>query len=161
MFAGKYHNHVDLVGFRIAHSKELVFGVALPRDKDFSEGLSREISNGGRKRNPNRTSIAVIGEARGNRNRDEICDEHIEYISAFVGDKRPVRVAFCETRTRIERDERGLLVGLAYACDWIQTRIKWMEDRYKERNIRLRKTGSWELSEQFLGDLLWLHRLKK
>jgi len=149
VFSGTSHNHVDLVGFRPANSKEIVFRKRLPRDPQFSNLLSAIL-----RRDSERNPIGVIGEARSNRDRDTISSEHVEYIRNFLGGVRPLRITFCVATTDFHRDDDGLRVSLRYAYEWIQGRIEWMEERG-----RLTKTGSWELSEEFLGDLLSLRRI--
>lgn len=99
-------------------------------------------------------AVGVIGEARGNRNRDEILEDHVRYVSSFLGDLEPVRVAFCKAPEDLSRDEHGIRVDLLYAYRWIQRRITRMERRYG-----VHKTGSWVLSEEFLADLLSLRRI--
>ena len=153
IFTGNDHNHVDVVGFRPANSSEIAFGDSLPRDKVFSDQLSNELGN-----DSNCIPVGVIGESRSNLNRDRISAEHVDYVSSFLGGVKPVRVAFCQARTKIRRDERGLRVSLRYAYDWIQERITDLEQRWRGQR-RLSKTGSWELSEEFLADLLWLRRI--
>ncbi len=149
VFCGADNNHVDLIGYRPARSRELVFGRALLRDGRFSRLLTEELGA-----DSTTTAVGVIGESRGNRNRDEISPEHVRYVSSFLGDLTPARVAFCKAPEDLSRDQLGLRVDLLYAYRWIQRRITRMERRYG-----IHKTGSWVLSEEFLADLLSLRRI--
>src|SRR6266550_1308445 len=143
VFTGQRHNHVDLVGLRPAGSSELVANETLPRDDTFSALLSEELHHDSIN-NP----VGVICESRGNRNRDRISATHVDYVRNFLGGVQPVRITFCQAAIGLRRDKRGIRASLRYAFEWIQGRIKWME----ERRWKLNKTGSWELSDEFLGD---------
>ena len=148
VFSGAGFNHVDLIGYRPAGSRELVFDRALPRDGRFSALLTQALGA-----DSATSAVGIICESRGNQNRDEICDEHVRYIGSFLGDLAPVRVTFCKAPEDLSRDEHGIRVDLLYAYRWIQRRITRME------GYGIHKTGSWVLSEEFLGDLLSLRRI--
>jgi|CZKV01.1.fsa_nt_gi hypothetical protein len=150
VFDGEHHNHIDLIGYRLANSKELVHGEELLRDTKLFEKLTEMIEM-----DSNASSIGIIVEVRSNENRDKISDGHINYVRNFLGGIQLERITFCCANTSFLCDQNGLRIDLKHSFDWIQERINWME----ARKDHLSKMGSWTLSEEFLSDLLSLRRI--
>lgn len=141
--AGAQHNHVDLIGYRPRNSEESVSNVPLERDEEFSSKI-KELQNDGNED----SSAGIIVQVRGNKTCPDFFEKHDEYIAKFLGSIKPVRVIFhCQKdNISIKRgDKPCICISLKHSYKWIQDRISW-----------IRKAGSWELSEEFLADLLFI-----
>ncbi|MDQ2946128.1 MAG: hypothetical protein M3Y27_09335 [Acidobacteriota bacterium] len=148
-FMGKSHNHVDFVGLRVAGSQEIAFNQVLLTDKNLFKALSLEI-----KGEAEATTIGMIAEVRTNEKRDEISQQQVRYVQAFLGGLRPVKFTFFSTAKTVQRDGNGIAIGLLYAEKWINARITWMESP-----LPMSKIASWALSEDALADILARRRL--
>jgi hypothetical protein len=149
-FFGPRNNHVDLIGVRTPGSREKVSGYILPTDRKLFSALSEEVGA-----NPRRSPIGVIAEVRTSSERDNISEQQIAYVQAFLGGLRPITLTFFRTPQTVWRDTEGIGIGVSYAIDWIQWRVSWMEKRH------LNKVGSWNLSEEFLGQILAERRIRR
>jgi len=148
-FARPENNHVDLIGYRPAKSKELVHRKKLERDVAFSKNLTETLG-----KNSVKSKVGIIVQVRGNAQQVEITDEQVEYVKSFLGGIDPVRILFHCQKPPILIEGNQIRIDLKYSYHWIQNRVKEME-----RVSKIHKTGSWTLSEEFLGDLLSLRRI--
>lgn len=149
--ANSRHNHIDLIGIRLPHSREIVEGKVLPIDDDFFNAISDLRSWP----NPNQALIGIAAEARTNEDKDFPTESDIKYVSGFLGGLPVLRLAFYHGEHAIESHHAAIHIGLCYAGLWIQERINWMQDQ----KFTLSKSGSWNWSESFLSDYLAMHRL--
>jgi hypothetical protein len=149
VFAGTRHNHVDLVGLRPPNSVERSFGQKLPRDPELTRAFVNLFGQGASKR-----PIGLIAEVRSNEKRDKITDAHVNYIREFLGGIEPLRFTFFEAPIEVNRDNAGIAIGLYHAFRWIHWRINRMQ-----KNLPLKKLGSWTLSEAFLADILSMKKV--
>ncbi len=150
-FDGRQHNHIDIVGLRAPRSQEVVGSMTLPTDDKLFNNISNLIGRSSRE-----VPLGIAVEARTNENRDEASDEHISYVSKFLGGIPVIRLAFFDGEHTVHQSNQCIDVGLNYAGLWIQGRIDWM--LAPERNFKLTKTGSWNWSESFLSDFLGLRK---
>jgi hypothetical protein len=148
VFSGKSHNHVDLVGIRCGGSKESVDRFAFPIDDRFLDSLSQL-----RNEDSRRSFVGVAAEVRTNENQDTPSDEHIEYVRSFMGGVQVSRLAFYEADQSISIETNTIKIGMRYMGYWIQNRINEMD-----KLLKLKKSGSWNLSESFLADFITLRR---
>lgn len=151
VFDGRQHNHIDIVAFRAPNSQEVVGGVTLLTDETLFDALSVLVGA------PSRTvPLGIAAEVKTKGDRDEPSDAHIAYVGRFLGGVPVTRIAFFDGQHTIEQNGDVLDIGMRYAGLWIQRRIDWMLG--PEQKIRLTKTGSWNLSESFLSDILALRQ---
>ncbi len=148
VFTGQQHTHLDLIGLRVANSKELVGDFTLPIDNELFSVLTRL-----RGHDALTSIIGVAAEVRTNECRDAPSDEHIHYIQNFFGGITVSRLAFFEGSHTVSQNDNVVDIGVRYAGIWIQRRVDQMN------KLRLTKTGSWNWSECFLSDLLVLRAL--
>lgn len=139
-----HHKHIDLVALRPRGSRELINGASLEVDNKFFQKLGVDKDN---------ENVAIVAEVRGG-----VCSGNVDlneayrYLKPVVGsdfEKNLKRVAFSlnsDTSTASEIINYNLRDCLSF----IFKRIKG----YREE-----KSGSWHLSEDFLGDLIYLHKL--
>jgi hypothetical protein len=149
LFNGNGHNHVDLIGFRPGSSFEEIFGAPALRDTELSEYLTERM-----RRDSDRRNVGIIAQVKGNSVRDRITQSQVEYVQNFFGGIEPVCLTFSLAAKDFGQGDHDLKISLGHAHNWIQRRVTDLENRG-----RLTKIGSWELSEEFLGDLLFLRQI--
>lgn len=144
VFDGDRHNHIDFVALRAPNSKENIGDTTFPTD----DLLFQAIGSDSRSR-----LLGVAAEVRTNTNRDSLSDAHISYVGRFLGEIPLQRVVFYKNDKNVTREAQTLAIDMRYASLWILQRIDWMNTN----KLKLSKSGSWNLSEDFLSDLLVLH----
>lgn len=153
VFTGDHHNHIDLVGLRAARSVESVdLGIGhydFPIDMRLFEEIGTRIPN------PCDRYLGLAGEVKANAARDPISEEHLRYVTTFLGGGPVVRVTFRESKVGFEWRDNQLQIGHAHVIDWMLKRIAAMEVNLENKT----KVGSWTLSESALSDFLVLRKL--
>ncbi len=150
VFDGEHHNHIDIVGLRAANSEERLDGLIFPIDKKLFEAASEFVDN------PKSKFLGALAEVRTNQEKDSLSIEHVAYASNFLGGIASIRLSFYESDDNGPTISNGSIdIGNRFAMNWIIERINWME----KQNIKLTKSGSWYLSEEWLADILVLTRM--
>lgn len=147
VFIGGEHGHVDLVGLRANGSKEESAGLTFPIDNRFFDAIGPAVCD-----DPRNNFLGLVGEVKKNREIDFPKAKQVDYVRSFLGDVPIVPVFFSEAGKVPEWKPEGIHVGNAYALDWIFERASWMNENLQS----LSKTGSWNLSEDALSDILVL-----
>ncbi len=153
IFTDRYPNHVDLIGYRAGGSEEVVSGIPLKPDDEFFEyvkGLRKEICKA--------SPIGIIVQVSANtRKLPKFHRGHESYVKKFFGEKiKPVRIIFQDQQNKFDKQgatKMSVCISLKHSFEWIQRRIQDVKPP------KFYKEGSWELSEEFLADILLLHRL--
>jgi hypothetical protein len=151
LFDGDRHSHVDFLGLRPPGGRERCGRHELPLDQEFFETADQLIRG-----NSFNELIGAVVEVKGGIDVELPSAGHIQYAEAFFG-RRPlvIPMSFSLDVERIEVQDRTLTISVRYSLEWIKNRINWMNDNIHS----LSKTGSWAWSEEFLSDLLYLHRI--
>ena len=82
--------------------------------------------------------------------------EHLDYARNFYGSRTlivPVSVSLAHKEISI--DAGCILLPLGHALEWTLYRFRWMDKNL----IHLKKSGSWNWSEEDLSDLLYLQKI--
>lgn len=151
--------HIDFLAVRLAGSQEKV-GVAsnqttLKIDKNLLSklGVTKD------------ETIGLIIEVKGGKNKSAEVDElQFDYAKLFFGNLNNLKKVGFERRRSLEILTRNdcIIITLKYCMDFIKKRFS--ELKSIEQDLRgsrlLSKEGSWELSEEFLSDLIYLEKLK-
>lgn len=110
-------------------------------------------------------TIGLIIEVKGGKNKSVEVDElQFTYAKLFFGNLSNLKKVGFERRTSLEIITRKdhIIITLEYCMDFITKRF--LELNSIERDLKgsglLSKEGSWELSEVFLSDLIYLENLK-
>jgi hypothetical protein len=149
VFIGGDHGHVDLVGLRAKGSKEESAGLAFPIDHSFFDSIDQGVCE-----NPLNEFLGLVGEVKTNRQLDHPQREQVAYVRPFLGDVSIVPVAFSERNGEPTWANDCLEIGNTYALNWVFERASWMNEHLEA----LTKTGSWNLSEDALSEILVLGR---
>jgi hypothetical protein len=149
VFIGGDHGHVDLVGLRAKGSKEESAGLTFPIDDKFFDSIDLLVCE-----NPLDEFLGLVGEVKTNRRIDQPKDQQVTYVRPFLGNVPIVPVAFSEGSKEPRWEDECLHVGNAYALEWVFERASWMNGNVQA----LTKTGSWNLSEDALSEILVLGR---
>lgn len=147
VFIGGEHGHVDFVGLRARNSREESDGVVFPIDTKLFAAIDGQVCA-----TPLNEFLGLVGEVKTNRRIDFPKHEQVEYVRPFLGNVPIVLVAFSEGATEPTWQDRCLKIGNGYALEWIFERASWMNERLNT----LTKTGSWNLSEDALSQILVL-----
>jgi hypothetical protein len=151
LFDGEHHSHVDFLGLRPPGGVERCRGLELPLDQEFFETVDELITG-----NSFNELIGTVVEVKGGNDRELPSEGHIQYARAFFGGgPRIIPVSFSLDVERIGIQHGTIIISLKHSLEWIKNRIDWMNHNMRS----LTKTGSWAWSEEFLSDLLYLHRL--
>lgn len=152
LFDGNEHTHVDFLALRPPRGIERCRGHELLLDTDFFfQEVNRLIGD-----NPFDHLIGAIVEVKGGQVGELPSERQAAYANNFFGPRATiVKLSFSQAIANIGIRDDTIVISLNHSFDWIKRRINWMN-----ANIdRLTKTGSWAWSEEFLSDLLYLHRL--
>ena len=150
VFDGKQHNHIDIVGLRAANSVECLGDLIFPIDNRLFKAASEFVNN------PESIFLGALAEVRTNQMKDSLSNEHVAYLSNFLGGIDSIRLSFYEFRDNEPTTLNGSIdIGNRFAMNWIIERINWMQ----EQKMNLTKHGSWFLSEEWLADILVLTRM--
>jgi hypothetical protein len=150
--------HIDFLAVRLAGSQEKV-GVApnqipLKIDEDLLSNLDVTKDE----------TIGLIIEVKGSKNKPAEIDElQFAYAKLFFGNLDKIKKVGFENRSRIEIFTRNdqIIITLKYCMRFIKRRfseLKIIEEDLRGNRL-LSKEGSWELSEEFLSDLIYLEKL--
>jgi hypothetical protein len=150
VFTGRQHNHIDLIGLRAANSEEIIGEHILPVDEKLFTSLAKLAD-----KDVKASIISIAAEVRTNNIRNSPDQDHVSYVKRFVGDLDVYSLAFFDESSDIKINGDVIDIGMQYVGAWIIERIGEMESL-----PNLKKTGSWNLSEDFLGDFLALYKLK-
>jgi hypothetical protein len=150
VFDGNQHNHIDLIGLRAPNSQEGVGQLVFPIDNTLF-GVANAFFE-----NPTAMPLGVVAEVRTNQRRDPPSKGHIDYVLRFLGGSPTISICFYEfDHAEPKKSGKIIDIGNSYTLSWILDRIDWMNNQ----GIKLTKEGSWYLSEEWLADILVLHRL--
>ena len=147
VFIDGEHGHVDLVGLRAKGSKEESAGVSFITDDEFFGAIDPAVCV-----DPRNEFLGLVGEVKKNRQVDFPKAKQVEYVRPFLGPALIVSVFFSAAGKSPKRTPQGLHVGTGYALEWIFKRASWMNNNLKSWS----KTGSWNLSEDALSEILVL-----
>jgi hypothetical protein len=150
--------HIDFLAVRLGGSKEKVgtesHGVPLEIDEQFLSKLGVSEDD----------TVGLVVEVKGGeRDNARITDENFEYAKSFFGNISRVKKVGFENNSNSEIIEQAghIIVPLKHCIDFIKKRfdeLKQIEQQLRGSGM-LSKEGSWELSEEFLSDLLFLQKL--
>lgn len=153
--------HVDFLAVRLGGSIEKV-GVAPNRIPiEIDEKLLSKLGI-----NENQTIGLVVevrgGEIRGEREQVSIEESKFEYAESFFGNITCIKKVGFENNSSSEIIEREgiIIVPIKYCVTCIKERfdrLSEIEQQLKGNGV-LSKEGSWELSEDFLSDLIYLKK---
>lgn len=149
VFIGGDHGHVDFVGLRARGSIEESAGLKFPIDHRFFAAIAGQVCA-----NPLDEFLGLVGEVRTNRRIDFPKHQQVEYVRPFLGGVPIVPLAFFEGEIEPTWQDGCLKIGNGYTLAWIFERASWMNERLEQ----LTKTGSWNLSEDALSQILVLGR---
>lgn len=141
------HGHVDLVGLRAKGSKEESAGLLFITDDEFFGAIDPAICS-----DPRNEFLGLVGEVKKNRQVDFPKAKQVDYVRPFLGQVPIVPVFFSAAGTSPRSTPEGLHVGTRYALEWVFKRASWMNAHLKSWS----KTGSWNLSEDALSEILVL-----
>lgn len=147
VFIGGDHGHVDLVGLRAKGSKEESAGLTFPIDEKFFDAIDPLVC-----KDPRNEFLGLVGEVKKNREIDHPKDQQVAYVRPFLGNVPIVPVFFSQAGKEPTWKSACLQVGNAYALNWVFDRASWMNEKLET----LTKTGSWNLSEDALSEILVL-----
>lgn len=147
VFIDGEHGHVDLVGLRAKGSKEESAGVSFITDDEFFGAIDPAVCV-----DPRNEFLGLVGEVKKNRQVDFPKAKQVEYVRPFLGPAPIVSVFFSAAGKSPKWTLQGLHVGTGYALEWIFKRASWMNNNLKSWS----KTGSWNLSEDALSEILVL-----
>ena len=150
VFIGPSHNHVDLVGLHPIKGQEVSGRTVFEKD----EALFRIIRDT-KGFDASQNWIGVVAEVRANKQIDIPDKAHIKYIQNFLGESDIVPICFTDKIEAFDYDGENIIIGLRHVFRWIMDRIEWMNENLEA----LTKSGSWNLSEEFLSDVLVFHQL--
>ncbi len=145
------HIHIDLLGLRPPGGQEICEGQSLPTDGGFWK-VSTELLGVDARDN----LLGVIVEVKGNMEDERPAPEHLDYARNFYGSRTlivPVSVSLAHKEISI--DAGCILLPLGHALEWTLYRFRWMDKNL----IHLKKSGSWNWSEEDLSDLLYLQKI--
>ena len=155
--SGNRHTHVDLIAVRLANSVEIAGGYEFPLDEALFVALGQMPGYEGQ---PARSrNVGIVAEVKTNSNIDVPGARVCTYVRNFFGGKlEPVRVAFFNGETieppHFDREKGGIKINLRHCMKWIHWRINKID-----QHLQLSKTAGWNMSEEFLSDLLVLDGL--
>jgi len=143
---------VDILGIRARRSREEVGGTVLQVDEDFIEELGGV-----------NTDIAIMAEIGiGPRSMSELFPrEKMRYCSKIFGQTRNVQRVYFDMSKKGEEFEKknGVLIVPPNRCrELILLRFSQMETEDVKEKLETSKIGSWNWSEEFLADLLFLKK---
>jgi len=151
VFIDERPRHIDLLGLRAAHSAERPFG---NEPCIVDDELFAQIKNAFKVDEPKGTCLGAVVEVRTNEHVDYPQKKYCDYAKSFLGSSQLISLAFARNSQKFTFEKETLVVHLDYTLDWILKRIDHMENK-----LRVRKTESWFLSDEFLADILILRRL--
>lgn len=147
--------HADLLAIRPGESIEAVgpedYKVPLNIDNSFLKQL------GVTPKDP----IGLVVEVKSGDEKAGVTSRVFDYVKPFFGKTPNLRkVGFDEKVSKISCLGDHIVVPLKYCLDFIIKRFEELDriDKKLKGSGRLSKRGSWHLSEEFLSDLLFLHR---
>jgi len=157
VFDQRQHTHVDFLALRPANSQESVNKdnlLILPVDDEFMNLLGELIDY------PKSNFIGLVVEVKSGEEKEVPSQEHREYVDRFFGKNVKIfNLSFCGNVKKPTISNGSITIGVEYAFEWIISRILWMNANME----RLIKTRSWNMSEEFLSEILYLieHKLIK
>lgn len=151
IFDGEQHSHIDFLALKPPAGRELCLDGELPKDKKLFKSISKLISDDAEK-----SLLGAIVEVKGGNEIEYPEGNAIKYAQHFIGDATPIcSICFSKKVNDIEINNGLLIISLKYSLSWCIGRFEWMN----ENKRKLTKSGSWTWSEDFLSDLLYLHKI--
>ena len=152
LFNGDSHSHVDFVGIRPANGKEICNSLELPVDDELYKAIDSVLGNGSL-----RQTFGVVGEVKGGKGAEIPEEKNLKYVQNFLGGLEILGLSFAWGAGAPKSEKRTVLVGIEHSIDWIKSRVSWMDSNLS----RLSKSGSWNWSDEYMGDVLYLIKIGK
>jgi hypothetical protein len=145
------HIHVDLLGLRPPCGQEICEDKPLPIDEKFWEICQKLLGT-----NPCDKLLGIAVEVKGGTEDERPSPEHLDYAKTFFGSCDfiiPISVSLAHKEISLK--DGCVLLPLQRTLEWTLFRFRWMNQNL----IHLKKSGSWNWSEDNLADLLYLQKI--
>lgn len=147
-------NHIDFLAVRLGGSVENVGmshnTVSLKIDEQLLKKLGVTKDD----------TIGIVVEVKGSKKPGRINTEIFEYAKSFFGTNCVVKkVGFENNNKSIEIKDDHIIVPIKYCIKFIKNRFNKLK-KLKKQGIVLSKESSWDLSDEFLSDLIYLYKMK-
>jgi len=151
-FVGNF-KHVDFLGVRLRNSMEKIDEFVLKVDKGFLAKL-----------NGNSEDIKLWAEVG---SKKEIVgslfpEQKQDYVTKIFGSENRIKKVYFDFTLedeRLEQDTEYLIVPKGRCRNFLLSRFTQMQSEpLRSKMKKLTKEGSWNWSEEFLGDLLFLRK---
>lgn len=151
--------HIDFLAVRLGGSSEKVGAGSVQPILEIDNELLSKLGVG------REETVGLVIEVKGGKyDHAEVTNNKFEYAKPFFGNIKDIKKVGFENKDigEIQSRHDHIIISLKHCLEFIKTRfseLKTIEQDLKENEI-LSKEGSWDYSEEFLSDLIYLEKLK-